>query len=108
MALLDAATHAIEVVHHFVEVRVDGDDITTVARRVDGTTMETCEVKPDAWSCKGSLKDLRLPGNAPSSWWPFDCTCAQAGAPPPPAALPAALSALLLVGGRLRRSPRRR
>lgn len=105
---LDSATQAIEVVHHFVEVRVDGDEVTTTARRVDGSVMETCEVKPEGWVCKGSLKDMRLPGNAPSSWLPFDCNCAQAGSAPPPAALPAALSALLLVGGRLRRSPRRR
>ena len=63
-----AATEVVEAAHHFVEVKVDGPRITTVARRLDGMAMDTCVLLPGAlWSCETTLPPARKPGEAPAA-----------------------------------------
>lgn len=105
----DPATQAVEAVHHFVEVQVDGATVLLTARRVDGSTLEKCEARPEGWVCS-----VKLPPPPPP----------EPPRPPPPPSVPEKKGAcdcatpridenppwglLLLALGLLRRSPRRR
>lgn len=49
------ATQALEPVHHFISVSIEGANLTTVATRVDGSIIETCKTTPkEPWACEGN------------------------------------------------------
>lgn len=105
----DRGTRTLEVGHHFVEFQVDGPSIKLVARRVDGSVMERCEARPDAWACDGGLAELKhepepppSPGKPPAKKSACDCSTPgqEASASPWPL--------VLLAFALLRRSPRSR
>jgi len=105
----DRATRVVEPVHHFVEIQIDGPAVKTIARRIDGSTMERCDARPDGWACDGGLKEVsRQPDPPPSPTTKptkkGSCDCSTPGATP--GATPWAL--LLPALGLLRRSARRR
>jgi acid phosphatase type 7 len=105
-----AATQAVEASHHFVEVRVDGSEVTTTARRVDGSVMETCKVVEAGWACEGSLKPVVHPppgsvggtGGGGAVRRACDCGVPGRGAPSPDARALLAFVALLGVRRLLR------
>lgn len=67
------ATQAIEATHHYVAMRVDGDEVKAEARRADGTLIEACGYRRGgAWACAESPPSLRPPPAAavePAAPW---------------------------------------
>ncbi|MFO0754951.1 MAG: metallophosphoesterase [Byssovorax sp.] len=50
----DAHTQVLESVHHFISVAVEGETITTVAKRASGGIIERCVLRAGApWDCNG-------------------------------------------------------
>jgi len=86
-------TQIFESVHHFLEVAVEGDKMTVLARRAAGSVIETCSFRGmESWSCsagdgKGKATSASTPGQAPGSAPPAtkasssSCFCSAAGAP---------------------------
>jgi hypothetical protein len=88
----DPHTQAVESVHHFVEITVEGDSIKTVARRASGGIIEACGFRAGGpWSCDASMAKA-----APTT--AMDTAPAKSGAPA--SAVPAgkAACACALVG----------
>lgn len=53
-------TQAFESTHHYVSMRVDGDDVKAEARRADGTLIESCGYqRGQPWVCTESPVTLR-------------------------------------------------
>ncbi len=62
-------TMAFESVHHFIEAAIDGPSVKIVARRVDGSVIESCGFRGSGpWECEAT-KDSPMPraGPPPSS-----------------------------------------
>ena len=106
----DPSTQAVEVVHHFAEVQVEGPAMKFTARRLDGSTLERCEARPEGWVCDVKLPPPPAPEPPRSPSKPpepekkkgaCDCSTPLVGENPP-------WGLLLLAMGLLRRSPRRR
>ena len=106
-------TIAFESVHHFIEVTVDGPSVKTLARRVDGSVIESCGfLGAGPWQCdaaQASPSPIATSAPRGASGWPAkrSCGCSVPGDPgAAPAPLAAAL-ALLALGARRRRSKAR-
>jgi hypothetical protein len=106
----DGSTRAVESVHHFVEVQVEGASLKATARRLDGSVLERCDARTEGWSCEISLPPPPAPDppRPPPTPTPpqekkgaCDCSTPRPGVP---WAWPLALVPLVLV----RRLPRRR
>jgi predicted phosphodiesterase len=85
-------TQSFESVHHFVEVAVDGDRISTTARRAEGTVIESCSfVKGAPWSCDAVPSSPSTPlgaskpgrSQAASSGSRGSCACGVVASPEP-------------------------
>jgi acid phosphatase type 7 len=78
----NGAALAVESVHHFVEVKVDGDALKTSARRTDGSILESCELPQGGpFKCEGAVKWLKsatpppTTGTTPERPKKRDCSC---------------------------------
>ncbi len=110
------ATQAFEASHHFVALRVEGDDVRAEAKRADGTTIETCRYRRgDPWSCEDSPAAVahQPPSTAPppeagAGGRGRSCACSVPGEPGPASPGPAAAALGLVLWGRRRSGARQR
>lgn len=106
-------TQFFESVHHFLEVAVDGDAVSIVARRASGSVIETCRYKgSEPWSCAagegkpGAQPKAEASNGPPAQAASSSCACSAAAKGE---AFPA--FGAVLLGGLVawsRRGPRRR
>lgn len=103
-----------ESVHHFLELSVDGDKISVLARRASGSVIETCSFKgKESWSCSsgdGKTPDKKGASAAPASLRApqpvsSSCGCRAAGSTGETsgAGLVLFLGGLVVLSGRRRR-----
>lgn len=67
---------AIETVHHFVEVKIEGKVVRTNARRLDGSSMDRCVLDEAGWRCESTtppLPNTLGPGSAAPKKRACDC-----------------------------------
>jgi acid phosphatase type 7 len=77
-------TKFFEPVHHFLEVAVDGENVTILARRAIGSIIEKCSFRGvESWSCSsGESKGPSAPTTAPAQASSSSCACEAAGRSP--------------------------
>jgi MYXO-CTERM domain-containing protein len=93
-----------ESAHHFLEIAVDGDRVTSIARRPSGAVLETCGFLGDGpWDCDPPAPD---PSPGAPSRARAACGCALPGAPAGGAGATLVLVATLALRRRRRSPPR--
>lgn len=108
-------TQVFESVHHFLEVSVDGDKMTVLARRAVGSVIETCSFRGmESWSCGGGDAKVKAasasaPASPTTQAASTSCFCGVAGAPSGAsgAGLGAAAGAFAAAFAARRKRPRR-
>lgn len=103
-------TIAFESVHHFIEAAIDGPSVTIVARRVDGSVIESCGFRGSApWTCDAAPTPpasvaTSAPKGSPAQPTKRACGCSVPGdRSAAPAPLAAALGLLGLLARRRRK-----
>jgi acid phosphatase type 7 len=106
-------TQYFEAVHHFLEVSVDGDKMTVLARRAIGSVIEKCSFRgTESWSCT-SGEEKSTPASAPAAspqTASSACACSAPGSAPRGLGGAAGFFALAALGGlgaRLRKAAAR-
>jgi hypothetical protein len=63
-----ASSRIAESVHHFIEVRINGQELAMVARRVDGSVLDKCGfAKGGPWDCDKAEAKAAEKSTAPST-----------------------------------------
>ena len=107
-----AETAMFESVHHFVQMRVDGERVELVAKRASGSVLERCHfVGAGPWNCESG--GGMAPADGPAAAAPVGapaatgaCVCGVPGAPGGTAGLAAVAAGLAIAGCAARRARR--
>ncbi len=71
---------AIETVHHYVEVKIEGKVVKTNARRLDGSSMDDCVLDEAGWRCVSTTPPMPAIGTSAPKKRACDCVVPAGGA----------------------------